>query len=183
MFANGFCSCRVGCRPGTNCLLQLEKMQAKCNHKLKFLLVVSLFQNIFVLRCLLRLSVFSLCILLYICHCPTGMSEGELAQTSARLWICLDLFILSKWTADLGGNNRDLKQQCSNSAGSVSILLHCKTWQILLPAFRISLWKILSGNSARDTLPLLCIKAELQADSSCSYTDTSFPMCCKCLDV
>lgn len=85
MFANGFCSCRVGCRPGTNCLLQLEKMQAKCNYKLKFLLVVSLFQNIFVLRCLLRLSVFSLCILLYICHCPTGMSEGELAQTSARL--------------------------------------------------------------------------------------------------
>lgn len=58
------------------------------------------------------------------------MSGGELAQTSAWLWICLDLFIVSKWTADLGGNNRDLKQQCSNSASSVSSFLHCKTWQI-----------------------------------------------------
>lgn len=97
------------------------------------------------------------------------MSGGEIAQTSAWLWTCLDLFILSKWTADLGGSNRDLKQQCSSSGSSVSSFLRCKSWQISLPGFRISLWKLLSGNSARDAQPLLCIKAELKADSLCSY--------------
>lgn len=186
MFANGFCSCRVGCRPGTNCLLQLEKMQAKGNHKLKFLLVVFFISKHLCSEMssqIICLSPLYSSLYMQQSYCPTGMSEGELAQTAAWLWICLDLFILSKWTADLGGSNKDLKQQCSNSVRSVSSLLHCKTWQILLPAFRISLWKILSGNSARDAQPLLCIKAELQADSLCSYTDTSSPMCCKYLDV
>lgn len=160
-----------------------KKMQAKGNHKLKFLQVVFFISEW--LRSEMSSQIFCLSALyssLYM-QCSTGVSEGELAQTSAWLWICLDLFILSKWTADLGGSNRDLKQQCSNSASSVSSLLHCKTWQILLPAFRISVWKILSGNSARVAQPLFCIRAELQADNLCSHTNTSFPMCCKYLVV
>lgn len=46
------------------------------------------------------------------------MEEKDLKLLPGCELVWILFFILLKWTVDLGGNNRALKQWCSNSASS-----------------------------------------------------------------